>query len=157
VMSSIIKGLVSQDLKRYKDEAYDLDLTYIIHPNIIAMGFPASGVEGYFRNHIEDIARYLNEKHKDKYLVFNLSERIYDDKLFDPKTNHVIQDMGFPDHHSPPLLLLFRILMKMEDWLKADSGRVVVVHCLAGRGRTGTVITSYMLFADICTSIKDAM
>lgn len=28
------------------------------------MGFPAQGVEGYFRNNIIDIARYLNERHK---------------------------------------------------------------------------------------------
>lgn len=35
------------------------------------MGFPASGVEGYFRNHIDDIAQYLKWRHNDKFLVLS--------------------------------------------------------------------------------------
>lgn len=35
----------------------------------VAMGFPATGLEGYFRNHIEDTANYLKWRHNDKFLV----------------------------------------------------------------------------------------
>lgn len=37
----------------------------------------------------------------------------------------------------------------MDNYLKEDDERVVAVHCLAGRGRTGTVISSYLVFSGI--------
>ena len=40
--------------KRFKDDDFNLDLTYITE-RIIAMSFPASGVETIFRNSINDV------------------------------------------------------------------------------------------------------
>jgi len=39
-----MRNLVSKEKRRFKDEKYDLDLTYI-NDKIIAMGFPSSGSE----------------------------------------------------------------------------------------------------------------
>lgn len=73
-------------------------------------------------------------------------------------------DFGFPDHSACPLGLLFQIVEAMKKWLDADEENVAVVHCLAGRqfeirrcakfadlsypigrGRTGMVISTYLL------------
>ena len=43
-----------------------------------AMSFPATGLESTYRNNLEDVAKMLKQKHEDKYMVFNLSERSYD-------------------------------------------------------------------------------
>lgn len=51
------------------------------------------------------------------------------------------------DHHSPPLHLLIHILLRLNDWLEEDPENVAAIHCLAGRGRTGCVITAYLVFA----------
>lgn len=39
-----LRNLVSKEKRRFKDEKYDLDLTYI-NDKIIAMGFPSSDFE----------------------------------------------------------------------------------------------------------------
>lgn len=95
--------------------------------------------------------------------MFNLSaERSYDPELMGQR---VIQ-MGFPgtnrlvidqflhrfdlfsaDHHAPPLTLLFKILLRVYAYLKEDDENVACIHCLAGRGRTGSVIVSYLVFS----------
>ena len=50
-------------------------------------------------------------------------------------------------------------MASMRDWLQdpeAEKGRVVVVHCKAGKGRSGTAATSYLI-SEEGWSVKDAM
>ncbi|MBA0562124.1 hypothetical protein Golob_007198, partial [Gossypium lobatum] len=87
------RHVVSQNKRRYQEGGFDLDMTYITE-NIIAMGFPAgdlsSGffgyVEGFYRNHMEEVIKFFETYHKDKYKVYNLcSERLYDASLLEGK------------------------------------------------------------------------
>lgn len=53
-----IREIVSGKKNRYKQSGYNLDLTYVTE-RIIAMSFPASGVESVYRNHISDVSLYF--------------------------------------------------------------------------------------------------
>lgn len=111
----------------------------------LAMAYPGQGIEKLYRNNIEHVASYLNSRHEEKYMVINLSERKYDTLNF----NGRVVEAGWPDHQAPPFMTLIEVLKCIDSWLKIDQENVIVVHCLAGRGRTGTIICCYMLYAGI--------
>ncbi|KAI3713035.1 hypothetical protein L1987_71605 [Smallanthus sonchifolius] len=144
------RHMVSQNKRRYQEGGFDLDLTYITD-NIIAMGFPAgdmsSGLfgyfEGFYRNHMEEVIKFFETHHKDRYKVYNLcSERLYDASLFAGK----VACFPFNDHNCPPINLIPSFCQSAYSWLKDDILNVVVVHCKAGKARTGLMICSLLLF-----------
>jgi len=48
---------------------------------------------------------------------------------------------------APPLPLVAQFCQEVAAWLGKDPQNVAVVHCKAGKGRTGTMICSYLVHA----------
>jgi len=116
------------------------------------MGFPGSNFEKAWRNSKEDVAAFLQNYHDGHYLILNVSERVYAPELFQR-----VEYLGWPDHHPPSLFLLLKCVQAIDAWLNADPQNVVAVHCMAGRGRTGTVIASYLLYIKMFSTAADAL
>ena len=148
----MIRHLVSGSNARFQEDGIDLDLTYIT-PRIIAMGFPSTGFEASYRNPAQNVASFLDERHHGFYKVYNLSERCYHQSIF----SGPVEFFPFPDHHAPTFQLLLDVIKSMQAWLAENPDNVVVVHCIAGHGRTGTVICGLLQFEGLCSSPRDAL
>jgi phosphatidylinositol-3,4,5-trisphosphate 3-phosphatase/dual-specificity protein phosphatase PTEN len=62
--ANLIKRLVSKKKKRFQNEFFDLDLSYITK-RVIAMGFPCAGCESAYRNSLKDVLNFLAMYHKE--------------------------------------------------------------------------------------------
>ena len=91
-----LKRLVSKKKRRYEENEFDLDMTYVTK-RVIAMGFPSTGCEVLYRNSLKDIQALFSKKHFNNVKVDNLcveKDRIYsrDHFLFSSVTLYPSKD-----------------------------------------------------------------
>ncbi|MBW0519208.1 hypothetical protein O181_058923 [Austropuccinia psidii MF-1] len=141
----LLRRIVSGKKSRLKDLelGVDLDLCYITN-RIIVMGFPASGIQSLYRNPRKDVKRWLEARHGQNYKIYNFcprTENAYEGSFF----NNQVQRFPFPDHHPPPLSMIPLFVHDIDSFLELSSSNVAVIHCKAGKGRSGTMTLCYLL------------
>jgi hypothetical protein len=131
-----------------------------------------------YRNPLDRLVAFLDAKHGDGWAIweFRAEGTGYPDEAVYGRIRHY----PWPDHHPPPFGLVPGIVGGMRRWLdggsldssgehksSADGGggggkkndegkRVVVVHCKAGKGRSGTMACSYLI-AECGWTAEDAL
>ena len=66
-----LRTLVSKKKKRLKTEGFNLDLTYITN-YVVALGYPAEGLETAIRNSRNDVIRFFKRNHGVNVKIYNL-------------------------------------------------------------------------------------
>ena len=153
--ANFFKRLVSKQKRRFQDTEFDLDMAYITE-KVIAMGFPSTGMETIYRNSLTDIAKFFEIRHKNEVKIYNLcleKERIYNKNLF-PKLKVGL----FPatDHNPSPIKLILEFCIDICLYLIKHPNGAAAVHCKAGKGRTGVMICSYLVFSGLCRNSEMA-
>ena len=153
--ANFLKRLVSKQKIRYQNENFDLDMAYITN-RVIAMGFPSTGCETLYRNSLKDIINFFHTYHKDNVKIYNLcleKDRIYDKSLFNKCKVGL-----FPatDHNPCPIKLILEFCIDICLYLTKNPNNIAAVHCKAGKGRTGVMICSYLIFSRLCESSEKA-
>lgn len=148
---NFLREMVSKNKVRFKDEDYNLDLTYIT-PRIIAMSFPALGFESMYRNKIKDVSRFLNQRHGQSYLVVNASDRNYDYRYF----NNNVFNVKWPDRYPCAFLRFLKLILSICFYMLKDRDNTVAVHCLMGKGRTGSLISALLFISGLFDEISQA-
>ncbi|KAF8189335.1 protein-tyrosine phosphatase-like protein [Pholiota molesta] len=124
-MTDYIRRLVSGNKARFRDQNLNVEL-------------------GLYRNRREDAIRFLEHRHGKNYWVFNfcpIKENSYEADVFEGRVSRY----PFPDHHAPPLAIMPLAVREMQAWLSGSPDRVAVLHCKAGKGRSGTMACAYLL------------
>ena len=153
--ANIFKRLVSKQKRRFQDSDFDLDMSYITE-KVIAMGFPSTGMQTLYRNSLSDIIKFFKTKHNDIVKVYNLcieKDRIYNKNIF-PHSKVGL----FPatDHNPSPIKLILEFCIDICLYLIKNPKGVAAVHCKAGKGRTGVMICSYLVFSGLCKNCEQA-
>ena len=153
--ANFFKRLVSKQKRRFQDSDFDLDMSYITE-KVIAMGFPSTGVETMYRNSLTDIIKFFHIRHNDNVKVYNLcleKDRIYNKNVF---PNQKVGLFPATDHNPSPIKLILEFCIDICLYLIKNPEGVAAVHCKAGKGRTGVMICSYLVFSGLCQSSEKA-
>uniref|UniRef100_A0A0A9Z078 Phosphatidylinositol 3,4,5-trisphosphate 3-phosphatase and dual-specificity protein phosphatase PTEN n=1 Tax=Lygus hesperus TaxID=30085 RepID=A0A0A9Z078_LYGHE len=150
--SNFIKSRVSKKKRRFYMEGFDLDLTYITD-RLIAMGFPSTGAESLIRNSMNEVVQFFNSRHYQHYKVYNLcSERTYNRRTF-----FRVMNFPFDDHNPPSFQDLLFIVRDIHRWLSAHPLNIAAIHCKAGKGRTGLIVSIYLLYCNMWRTSDEAL
>jgi len=116
---------------------------------------PAWDFRALYRNHIDDVARFLDTKHPDNYVVVNCCAESYANypisKFHDRVSRYYIED-----HNTATLKQLLDSCESIHKWMQ-NLSNVAVIHCKGGKGRSGSMICAYLLYSGVCTGGKEAM
>ncbi|KAL7221401.1 hypothetical protein ACSBR1_023375 [Camellia fascicularis] len=95
----------------------------------------------YIRNLVKDV---LDMRHHGHYKVYNLCiEEAYDPLHFHGR----VERFPFDDNHVPPLGMIKNFCESVDSWLSSDPKNIAVVHCMAGKGRTGLMVSAYLVYS----------
>uniref|UniRef100_A0A2N9GZ33 Phosphatidylinositol-3,4,5-trisphosphate 3-phosphatase n=1 Tax=Fagus sylvatica TaxID=28930 RepID=A0A2N9GZ33_FAGSY len=141
--SCYIRNLVSKQRRRMLVAGYDLDMSYITD-RVLAMSFPAERMRAMYRNPLWQVKSVLDMRHQGHYKIYNLCiEETYDPSHFHGQ----VESYPFDDNHVPPLQLIKIFCESVYSWLSSDPKNIAVVHCMAGKGRTGLMVCAYLVYS----------
>ncbi|KAH0621924.1 hypothetical protein JD844_023672 [Phrynosoma platyrhinos] len=152
-LEKVTRRMVSENKRRYTKDGFDLDLTYVT-ARVIAMSFPSSGQQAFYRNPIKEVAKFLDTKHEGHYKVYNLcSEQGYDPKFFHYRVERIFID----DHNVPTLEEMLKFTASVRKWMQQDENNVIAIHCKGGKGRTGTMVCIWLIDSSQFKSAKESL
>ncbi|KAK0102180.1 hypothetical protein ONS96_006142 [Cadophora gregata f. sp. sojae] len=155
-MASLLRQLVAGPRSRHPEAG--LDLCYVTDQIIATSGPSGTYPQRAYRNPLDQLVKFLDYKHGEDWAIweFRAEGTGYPDEEVYGRVWHY----PWPDHHPPPFRLVPMIMAGMRNWLNESEGktmvegkdgkmverkRVVVVHCKAGKGRSGTMACSYLI------------
>lgn len=152
----ILRQIVASPRARHPEAG--LDLCYVTDHIVATSGPGSSYPQVAYRNPLKSLVKFLDSKHGDNWAIWEF--RAEGTGYPDEDVYNRVRHYPWPDHHPPPFNLVPLIMASLRNWLKGTEAegkeRVAVVHCKAGKGRSGTITCSYLISEEGWTP-EDAM
>jgi protein-tyrosine phosphatase len=142
---------------KYKYKNNYLNISFITD-NIIAMNNP----HDFDEKEMNNLKEFIYEKYNNNVTIISLCNE--DNKIFEEdyfcdikykNSNKIIYKIFLiNDHECPTLNNLYEIIKYIEENIKKN--KIVIIHCHKGKGRTGLIISSYLLYKNICKDSEEA-
>jgi hypothetical protein len=109
-----------------------------------------------YRNPRYEIRRFLDERHKDQYKMYNFCcepGRGYKPEAFYGR----VERYPFKDHNTPPLETMIAFTESVKLWLDQNPNHVASMHCKAGKGRAGLMSCIALIRTGQCQTAIEAL
>jgi len=98
--------------------------------------------------------RFFQVFHHEHFKIYNCCpEMPYDTAQFSER----VFALKIQDHTPPKLYQIIEFLEDAGRWINAHDANVIAVHCKAGKGRTGTLCCSWLIYSLNCEDDEEAL
>ena len=129
-----------------------LNISYITE-KILAMSSPYNFSEEKF--HL--FQNFCKEVLQDNITIISLCKeegKIFNEKLFGDKIKYLL--IPFNDHETISLKSIHKTVLFIDNEIN-NNKKYVIIHCHRGKGRTGFIISCYLLYKNIFKESEDAL
>ena len=112
--------------------------------------------QAVYRNPLDEVLQFFEVYHDGCYKIYNLC--VEPGRQYDPvKFGGRVVSYPFKDHNAPPLAMMAPFCRDVAQWLTLDPRNVAAIHCKAGKGRTGLMLTAILLHLRLYATAADAL
>ncbi|ODQ82321.1 hypothetical protein BABINDRAFT_30820 [Babjeviella inositovora NRRL Y-12698] len=122
----------------------DLDLAYISRRLIVCSGPTTHIISGIYRMPLQKLIAFLDAKHSGNWHIWNF--RAEEPHYTSADVTGRVCYFPFPDHGPPPFDLVAQVVSSIDLYLNLDPANVAVLHCKAGKGRSGFMCCAYTIY-----------
>ncbi|ABN65031.2 protein tyrosine phosphatase [Scheffersomyces stipitis CBS 6054] len=145
-MKSLLRSVVAAPKQSHYDSRLNmyLDLSYINSQLIVSSGPVTGYLKSFYRYPVSDLLLFLNENHSNHWHIWNFrgEEPGYEDIDVLNRVSH----FPFPDHQAPTLDIIVNSVYDIDQFLQTSPQNVAVLHCKAGKGRSGSICCAYIMY-----------
>jgi phosphatidylinositol-3,4,5-trisphosphate 3-phosphatase/dual-specificity protein phosphatase PTEN len=144
-MINLIKLLVNSPKRTIFDKniGVELDLSFIT-PRIIVCGAPTTSVwQGIISIRLNDLLDYLQFYYNKNWWIWDLQAEGCNYR--DLNVKNQVFHYRFDDHGPPTIKLMIEAIELIRRFLLESPDNIAVIHCKNGKGRSGTIVCSYLM------------